>query len=111
MVSNLDMIFIDINATFAFLCENNIITTKKFCTKFNNISKIRIYRVIGKDKIIYRCLNYTCQKRNSIIITKLPRNRYIYLVYMLLSEVTYKQLGLWQSLSKATISSVKHKVL
>ncbi|KAG0436814.1 hypothetical protein DMUE_4038 [Dictyocoela muelleri] len=30
---------------------------------------------------------------------------------MLLSGLTYKHLGLWQSLSKATISSVKHKVL
>ncbi|KAG0439892.1 hypothetical protein DMUE_2129, partial [Dictyocoela muelleri] len=110
-VSSLDIIFIDINATFAFLCENNIILTERFCTKCNNIARIKIYRERGKYKIIYRCTNYTCQKRIGIINTKLPLNRYMYLVYMLLSGVTYKQLNLWQLLTKVTISSVKHKVL
>ncbi|KAG0434829.1 hypothetical protein DMUE_5011 [Dictyocoela muelleri] len=68
-------------------------------------------RVIIKKTIIYRCKRRGCQKISSFFNTKLPITNLFYVIYLLLSGVTYKQLFWYYSISDATTSSIKKSMV
>lgn len=105
-----DNIFINIEDTYNFLCQNNIIIQTISCSKCVNSNMVlKIYKHLQRKTIIYRCLNKLCQRRTSIFNTKIEINKYFQLVYLIMTEANYKQLFFWLGYSDATIAAVKNK--
>ncbi|KAG0440003.1 hypothetical protein DMUE_2054 [Dictyocoela muelleri] len=91
-----------------FLIDNGIISEEILCDKCGNISKITISTVNGIDRIIY-CFNYkNCRKRTPLISIKIRINHYLFLIYLLILNMSYYQIkGLLGNISNETISNAR----
>ncbi|KAG0438987.1 hypothetical protein DMUE_2743 [Dictyocoela muelleri] len=104
-------IFTNINKLLEFLIDNEIVAQYSLCSSCGEICKLQIYESSNNKTIIYKCKGRGCQKRFSFFNTKLPITNLFHVIYLLLSGVTYKQLFWYYSLSDATISSIKKKMV
>ncbi|KAG0441579.1 hypothetical protein DMUE_0940 [Dictyocoela muelleri] len=106
----INKIFIDINETFNFLIENNIVKESKICSNCNGITKFRIFTSHGTKKILYKCSTKGCQKRETLHHVNIPLNKYIHIIYLLMTNCTYEQLYIWYNLSSETIFKIKKEL-
>ncbi|KAG0418897.1 hypothetical protein EQH57_0633 [Dictyocoela roeselum] len=94
-----------------FLEGNGIISQNKICVKCNSIAYLKIVAKNNKEKIIYRCSKKMCQKRISVLSTKIEIHKYLFLLYCILLNMTYYQIKcLVDNVTNETISSAR-KVL
>ncbi|KAG0434674.1 hypothetical protein DMUE_5084, partial [Dictyocoela muelleri] len=100
--------FKSVSKTFEFLRDNEILKNVKSCSKCNSIAILKIATVNNKERIIYRCSSKNCQKRISILNTNIEINKYIFMLYCLLLNMTYYQIKcLVDDVNNETISSAR----
>ncbi|KAG0420014.1 hypothetical protein EQH57_0326 [Dictyocoela roeselum] len=85
-------LFQNVKNAMAFLLENQIIESKKECTRCMGTMFPKIYTQNGKERIIYRCSARNCQNKKSLFNTKIPINNYMFLLYCLVVNLSYSQI-------------------
>ena len=86
-----------------------IITNTIECDKENcsEIANLKIYEDRQLKTLVYRCSNNNCRSRKTMYSTKLPLTKFLHILYMILTNFTYKQLNWYFSKRDSTILKYK----
>ena len=103
-------IFRNIDELLDFIIEYEIISYEKNCHSCNSITRLVVYTQGLNKRLVYRCRTRVCQAKQPILRTALPLTSYVHLVYLLLSDASYKQLYWWYGFANTTISSCKQRL-
>lgn len=89
-----------------FLIEKDILKENKNCPSCSRAMKLEI----RNRTINYRCVSKSCRKRFSIVSTNLGICSYINIIYLIITECSYKQLKRYHNLTNKTIFKIKKKL-
>ena len=92
-----------------FLIGNEIIIETKFCT-CGQIARLILYRQSGSERLIYRCTKKGCQRKLSILKTKIPQITYVSVLFWLMCSATYWQISIWSNVTDQTINKIRKKL-
>ena len=106
----LDEIFKDVKKLKEFLIKQEIIEEFMECEKCKTTATFKIQIVNGIERLVYRCAVKGCQKRRAVLRTNLKLPEFVFLIYLLLSNASYKQIKWWYGYGEATIARVKQNL-
>ncbi|KAG0441006.1 hypothetical protein DMUE_1364 [Dictyocoela muelleri] len=105
------LFFKSIEDTLEWLIDKSILEEYKMCTRCDQLTKACVYKERNLKRIIYSCTSSTCRRRKSVINTKLPVNRLLFVFYCLLINLSYSQISCFVcNISNATIASVRQRL-
>ncbi|KAG0438134.1 hypothetical protein DMUE_3279, partial [Dictyocoela muelleri] len=110
IIKIIDAIFMDLNECKDFLVCNKIVDEQKNCIKCSNMSQLQIYTRDNNRHIGFRCKTSSCQYREPLLRTKICITKYIHVIYLLMTNASYKQLNIWYNLPNNTINKIKNKL-
>lgn len=103
-------IFHSFDDLLEFILDHEILPNEKICERCGYTTRLVVYRQGRSQRLIFRCKARICQAKRPIFRTALPLTSYVHLVYLLLSDASYRQLNWWYGFANTTISSCKQKL-
>lgn len=103
-------IFSSVEACYAFLSDNELVSSSKSCVKCQGTMQIKLYGREGCKTIIYRCVNKGCQRRKSLINTKLKIHDYFLVVYKLLLGIKYREILAEVKTTQQSLVAIRKKM-
>lgn len=108
-INELNMqIFQSQEAIIEFLCDQSIIPICKTCTKCGSNAPLVFSSRLETKKVYYRCTKKGCQTKISLYTSKLSIEKYMFLIYGLLINLTYYQIKNLINVSDTTICRAKN---
>jgi len=97
-------IFNDINDCKEWLVDIGALENMKTCSKCNYNSHLIVYNEKSKKRLIFRCKNSLCQFRMPIGLNlRLPLEEAIFILYLNLINLNYKQIRLIVGVTDVTV--------
>lgn len=105
-------IFLNLSETVEFLISEQIVEAVKICTRCGGASaKLSTYKENNFISVVYRCTINSCRRRQSFYKTKIPLNKVILFIYLLMADVNYRQFYLFFGISDSTTARIKQRVI
>jgi hypothetical protein len=98
-------------AAFEYLLSNNIIDQIKQCIPCGSEMKLSIYKILEKEKVVYRCTS--CRRRKTLYSFSILKNckieicELLFYVYGFVLEIRNNQLIYLSNVSKNEIINLK----
>lgn len=99
-------IFFKVEDMLDFILEKDILSSSKACLECSGLMSLQI----RGETLIYRCSNRNCRKRKSLMDFRLSICEISHIIYLIMTDCTWKQLKRYKDISNGTIMKIKKKL-
>lgn len=112
IINYLSNLFSGVDQARTFLIDNRILLEHRPCNKpgCTGVSRLAVIVTNENSRIIYRCNKKGCQKRESVLNTKMELHKYLFLLYLIFINLHYFQIKCLLNVCDTTIARAKEKL-